>query len=65
MEWTKEKKRTAYIIAACILILFVVLLMLKFWVVSLVGIVCFGLGYYFGRESMAPEDRTKNRKGFL
>ncbi|MDA7803091.1 hypothetical protein N8987_00760 [Crocinitomix sp.] len=53
MEWTKENKRNAYLIGGAIIVLFVVLLMLKFWMVSLAGIVCFVLGYYFGRKSAA------------
>ena len=61
-SWTKENKRTALFIAAVILVLFVILLMLKFWVTSLVLIGTFVIGFYFGRKSTeTDEDDNSNR----
>ncbi|WP_070138250.1 hypothetical protein [Crocinitomix algicola] len=68
MEWTEERKRMAYWIAGIIIVLFIVLLMLKFWVTSLVGLAAFGLGFYFGRKSGDSADDHSNkrkREGFL
>jgi len=56
MELTKENKKWILIIGGAIVVLFVVGLMLKFWIYTIVAIACFGAGFLYGRQSVRKKD---------
>jgi uncharacterized membrane protein len=57
MELTKENKKWILIIGGAIVVLFVVGLMLKFWIYTIVAIACFGAGFIYGRRSVKKKDK--------
>jgi len=66
MELTKENKRWILIVGAIIAILFVVGLMLKFWIQTLIGIAIFAVGFYYGRKSAQDKKGiTEDKKGLF
>ncbi|MGB1101986.1 MAG: hypothetical protein ACPG21_00015 [Crocinitomicaceae bacterium] len=63
MELTKENKRWILIIGAIIAILFVVGLMLKFWIQTIIALAAFGVGFYYGwRSAKGGKDEGKDDK---
>ena len=50
-DWFQENKKTVYLIGAAVLVLFFVVLMLKFWMYTLIAIVSFAGGYLFAKRN--------------
>ena len=62
MVLKRESKRKLYIIGVIILILFVVSLMLKFWIYTILAIGCFAAGYLY---RLKEERAKKGGKRYL
>lgn len=56
-EWFNENKKKVYLIGGIILILFTVLLMLRFWVITIVAIGSFAGGYIFARNQAKEKSK--------
>lgn len=56
-DWFEENRKTIYIAIAIIVIIFLVVLMLKFWMYSLTAIIAFVGGYFFAKRN--PSDSSK------
>ena len=68
MTWIKENKRLAYTIGGVVAVVVILILLAKFWVYSIVGVVCLGIGYYYGRVGFPFKKKAINkndRQGFL
>lgn len=67
-NWFKDNKVLAYGIGVVVGIIVVLIILAKFWLYAIVGVVCLGVGYYFGRRHKKErENKTKGkeRTGFL